>query len=86
MPKRSAVAVKNVLSLGAQAVKLQTAITTKGKFAFGRKGEQAKADAAQATQVGAQIKGQIAQVKATIMGLPAKATGILAKLAASFAM
>jgi hypothetical protein len=39
-----------------------------------------------ATEAVAKIKGQVQQVKATIMGLPAKATTIFTRLAASFAM
>jgi len=86
MPQRVKVAVKNVVELGAKAATLATKIKGSAKFAFGAKGEQKKADAAMATEVVTKIKGQVQQAKASIMGLPAKATTIFTRLAASFAM
>jgi hypothetical protein len=86
MPQRVKVAVKNVVELGAKATGLATKIKGSAKFAFGAKGEQKKADAAMATEAMTKIKAQVQSVKATIMGLPAKATTIFTRLAASFAM
>jgi hypothetical protein len=85
-PKRAQIAVKNVIALGAQAIKLSAGIQAKAKVAFGKKGEDAKIAAATATEILSQIKGQVDQAKATVMGLPARATQVVGKLAASFSL
>jgi hypothetical protein len=86
MPKRAQVAVTNVVKLGAQATALTTKVKAKAAVGFGKKAEINKANAAEADQIVNQVQTQITTAKATIMGLPGRATSTLAKLAASFSM
>ncbi len=84
MPKRAQVAVKNVVSLGAQATKMATKIQAKANAGRGKKAEANKANAQVAAALLNQVEGQVTEAKTTLMGLPAKATQTLARLTASF--
>lgn len=90
-PERVTAATKNIVALGAKATalvgKLQAKYQAKLSNPFTKAEEKAaiQAELDMVIKLDADIKGIVADAKATVTGLPAKGTEALAKLTAAFA-
>jgi len=80
-------AAQALVAVPALGMKAQSELTLKASNPFAKPEEkaQAQADLQSLAQIQADVQGTIQQVQQQVMGLPAMATGALAKLAAAFA-